>query len=63
MAWRANEHLKRLRRDQRGTSAIEYVLLAAGIGVTVMVLINFFAQQIVSVQTSITAAIQTTGSD
>ena len=50
--------LRRFLREDSGASAVEYVLLVVGIGVTIMATVNFFSDQIVNLQTEVTDAIQ-----
>ena len=57
MIRRAQSQLQRFGRDPRGASAIEYSLLIAGIGVTVMAMINFLSTQIVFVQNQVVQAL------
>lgn len=55
---RSRKYVRRFQRDRRGASAVEYALLAVGVGVTVMAMINFLSTQIVKVQNDVVQAIQ-----
>ena len=58
MSRRTLRLLTRFQRDQRGTSGIEYSLLAVMVAIFIMSTVNFFSTQIDNLNKQVASALQ-----
>lgn len=58
MLRRMLSQLTRFQRDRRGTSAIDYCLMAVLVAIFIMATVNFLSSQIDNLNNEVTSAIQ-----